>query len=73
MVRPMPDISQFALSLIERNPNIANNPQAQAMINAIKSGDNRTGEEIARNLCNTYGVTPEDAVKQAASFFHIPN
>lgn len=28
-------------------------------------------QQIARNLCDTYGVKPEDAVAQAKSFFHI--
>ncbi len=65
------DISKLATDLISKNPNVVNNPQAQNMLDAIKSGDNKTGEEIARNLCNTYGVTPEDAVKQAKAFFHL--
>lgn len=37
-----------------------------------KSGDAQKGEEIARNLCNTMGITPEEATKQAANFFNIP-
>lgn len=69
----MSDIFQFAMDLIGKNSNVINNPQTQTMINAIKSGDSRTGEEIARNLCNTYGVTPEDAVQQAKTFFHLSN
>lgn len=56
------------LSPLKSNPNIANNPQAQAMLNVVKSG-----EEIARNLCNTMGITPEEATKQAANFFNIPH
>lgn len=61
------------LDMAQLNPNIANNPQAQAMLNVIKSGDSTKGEEIARNLCNTMGVTPEEATKQAANFFNIPH
>lgn len=41
------------------------------MIDIIKSGDANRGQQIARNLCNTYGVKPEDAIAQAKSFFHI--
>lgn len=67
----MSNISNFAMDLISKNPNIVNNPQAQTMLNAIKSGDNKVGEEIAHNLCDAYGVTPEDAVKQAKAFFHL--
>lgn len=61
----------FALNLISQNPNIANNPQAKAMIDVIKSGDAKKGEELARNLCSTYGVDPQEASKQAANFFKM--
>lgn len=67
------DIRSMALSLISRNPAIANNPQAQNLIGIIQNGDSKKGEEIARNLCNTYGVTPEQAVTQARNFFGFPN
>ena len=52
-------------------PSLASNPNARAMIQAVQSGDASTGEKIARNLCQSYGVTPEQAVQQAKSFFHI--
>lgn len=61
------------LNMAQTNPNIANNPQAQAMLNVVRSGDSKKGEEIARNLCNTMGVSPEEATKQAANFFNIPH
>lgn len=65
----MPNPLDFILNMAENNPNISSNPQAQAMLNVIKSGDAKRGEEIARNLCNTMGVTPEEATKQAQNFF----
>lgn len=68
----MPDPRQFALSLISQNPTVASNPQAQEYLKVIQNGDSAKGEEIARNLCNTYGINPEDALRQAKSFFHIP-
>lgn len=68
----MDNIFNFALGLISSNPNIASNPRSQEMINVIRSGDNQKGEALARNLCATYGINPEDAIKQAKSFFHIP-
>lgn len=52
-------------------PSLANNPNARAMIQAVQSGDAEAGERIARNLCQSYGMTPEQAVQQAKSFFHI--
>lgn len=61
----------FALGLMGRMPQVANNPNAQSMIGVIRSGDSKRGEQIARNLCDTYGIKPEDAVRQARQFFHI--
>ncbi len=52
----MLDFRSMAISLISKNPSIANNPQAQNLISVIQNGDSKKGEEIARNLCNTYGV-----------------
>lgn len=69
----MLDPRSVALSLISRNPSVANNPQAQNLISVIQNGDSKKGEEIARNLCNTYGVTPEQAFTQAKNFFGFPN
>lgn len=68
----MPDIKNLAMNLIYQNPQIAQNPNAQSMLNVIERGDAQKGEEIARNLCNSYGITPEQALTQAKRFFHIP-
>lgn len=57
--------------LLKRNPNIANNPMNKAMLDAIQNGDADKGEELANNLCRTYGVTREQAVAQAKQYFHI--
>ena len=52
-------------NVLQRNPN------ARSMIQVIQNGDAKKGEEIARNLCDTYGIKPEDAVQQARSFFRV--
>lgn len=62
----------FAMSLITRNPQIANNPNAQGMIQAIQSNDSAKGEQIAKNLCDSYGISPQEAVQQAKRFFNFP-
>lgn len=64
-------ILNLAMTMINNNPQIANNPQAKSMIEVIQSGDAERGRQIAENLCNTYGVSKEDAIKQAKSFFKI--
>lgn len=65
------NLQQFALSLIQQNPNVRNNPNAQELINVIQSGDAEKGQQIAKNFCDTYGITPAQALEQAASFFRL--
>lgn len=65
------NMMQFALDMIQNNPALQNNPNAREMINVIRSGDVERGQQIARNICDTYGIKPEDAIAQARSFFHM--
>lgn len=67
----MNNITNFAMTLLSRNPQIANNPTAKNMIDVIQSGDSKKGQEIAQNLCDTYGVRKEDVINQAKQFFNI--
>ena len=62
---------QFAMAMINKNPAIQNNPQAQEYINIIQNNDAAKGEQIAMNLCNTYGVTKEQAIAQAKKYFGL--
>lgn len=66
----MPTPIDFVINMIQKNPAIANNPQAQNYINVLKSRDASKGEEIAKNLCETYGVSPEEGLNQAKTFFN---
>lgn len=60
----------FAQKMIRSNQNrIPNTPWAQAAVNAIMNGDANTGKQIAQNLCNSNGVTKEQALQQAGRFF----
>lgn len=56
---------EMMLNRIEASPQYASNPNARAMVECIRSNDSQRGQEIARNLCQTYGITPEQAVQQA--------
>lgn len=64
------------LNMAMQNSNIANNPRAQEMLRVIQSGDAQKGQQIAMNLCKTYGVSKEQAVSMATEYFknqlHIP-
>lgn len=64
-------IYNFAMSMIQRNPQIARNPRAQQLISVIQNGDSEQGEQIAMNLCETYGTTKEQAISDAKNFFKI--
>ncbi len=67
----MIDPKQLALFLVQRNPNVANSPQAQEMLQTIQNGNQEKGSEIAENICRTMGVSKEDALSQAKQFFGI--
>lgn len=65
----MNNLIQFALNKIAQNPQIANNPRNQELFQVIQNGDAKKGQEIAENLCQTYGVSKEDAMSKARQFF----
>lgn len=62
---------QALIGMIEGSPQFSGNPNAREMLECIKNNDAEKGQRIARNLCETYGVKPEDAVQQARRFFHM--
>lgn len=68
----MPNLKDFAINMISNNPRVSRNPQAQHMLQIIQNGDSKQGQQIAENICKTYGITPEQAVQQAKKFFGMP-
>ena len=68
----MTNVREFAMNLLTNNPQFAQNPQAQELINVIRQGDSVKGEQIANNICQTYGITPQQALAQARQYFHMP-
>lgn len=64
--------SQLAMNLINQNPNIASNPQAQELMQIIKSGDSERGEQMANNILNSYGISKEKGLSDAKKFFGLP-
>lgn len=57
------------MNRLRSDPMLSKNPLAQNLFTCLQSGDSKKGEEIAMNLCKTYGLTPEEACKQAMQFF----
>ncbi len=64
-------IREFALSMLQNSPQVMNNPRAQEMFKVIQDNDAVKGQQIAQNLCNTYGVSKEEATNQAKRFFGL--
>ncbi len=64
-------ISQLAMQLLSRNPRLANNPQAQYMLQVIQSGDSVEGQKIAENILQSYGMTKEQGMQQAMQMFGL--
>ena len=64
-------MKDFALMMISRNQRVANNPQFKQMIDVIQNGNDERGQQIAENICKTYGVSKEDALIDAKRFFGI--
>lgn len=67
----MQNPSDVLKTMIQRNPQIQNNPMAQNFIGILQSGDSKRGEEVANNLLSTYGMTKEQAMNQVRNFFHF--
>lgn len=62
----------FALSLISRNPQITNNPNAQQLLQVVQENDSVKGAQIAQNICDSYGITREQAIQEAKRLFGLP-
>ncbi len=72
MANPMIQMAQAVLQKgMNQMPN-GNAPWAAAAINAIMTGDEKTGQQIANNLCQSMGLTPEQAVAQVRQNLKLP-
>lgn len=65
----MNPIEMMLQTLLQQRPDLQNNPTTMEMINIIRTGDSKRGEEIANNICRSYGMTREQALSQAQSMF----
>lgn len=58
----------FALRMFQQlPPDKLHSPQIQAILQAIQNDDHETGQKIASNFCQSYGVTKEQALNNALS------
>ena len=72
MNNPIMGLAQMAMNKISSDPNLQRNPQARAFMDIMQRGDIAQGEQMARNLCQSFGVSEQEALQQAKSFFRIP-
>lgn len=67
----MPNYQEFALRLIEQNPQLANNPRSADLINIIRNNDEKRGIQVAQNILQEYGISAQDGIKAVLSAFHF--
>lgn len=61
---------QAIQNIIEKNPNIQNNPLAQNAIKMYQNGDTRGLQNMAENMCKERGITVDQAKQQVMSMFN---
>lgn len=62
-------IVQFAKNLMSKNLNLSGSPMGQTFTNILNSGNASAGEELANNIISSMGISKEEAIKQAGSYF----
>lgn len=67
---PNMDIFDFANQLLDKNPQVANNPQNQALVQAIRNRNPQEGQRIAQDICRQHGMLPTQALEQIGQFFN---
>lgn len=72
MANPILTMAQAVLQKGMNNIPNANAPWAAAAINAIMTGDSKTGEQIANNICQSLGMTKEQAMADVRQNLNIP-
>lgn len=69
----MSKMLNFAQRLVQTNQNnLPNAPWRDAAINAIMSGDAQAGQQIAKNIMQSMGMTKEQMMEQARKQFNLP-
>ena len=62
----------FAMSALEQNPQVRNDPQYAEMVQAIEQNDAQKGMALANDILRRNGVTKGAAINQAIKFFNLP-
>lgn len=65
----MANFQQIGMMILQNNPKIMNSPQGQQFLKILQTGDVQAGQQMAQNLCQSYGISPEQALAQSMQFF----
>lgn len=57
--------------LMQQNPDMRNNANAMAMVNAVMNNDEKAGIELANNILNRFGMTKEQGLEMARQKFGL--
>lgn len=67
----MPNIYDFARNLLQQNPDKANTPLGQQLLEILDSKDYSRGEALGQNICKTYNVDPKEAYNTGKKMFGL--
>lgn len=61
----MNPLMQFAAQILQSNQKMQESPIGQQFTQILRTGDEQAGIALANNLLQSYGLSREEAVKQA--------
>lgn len=59
-------LEQMAMNLIRNNKQIQSSPMGQQFAQILQNGDQAAGEALANNIIQSYGLSKDQAIQQAA-------
>ncbi len=62
----------FLSQMLNQNPQLQSNPQAQELKRLVQTGDVNGVQEMGQNICNSLGKSPEEMLQQGMQAFGIP-
>lgn len=68
----MPGPSDILQQMMRSNPAIQNNPNNKPIISAIMNNDAKSGEQLAKNYCQSFGMDWNQALQSAKAFLGLP-
>lgn len=64
-------LMNFVAMKLRANPQVANTPIGQQFVQILQSGNDAAGQQLAMNICNSLGISKEQALQDARNGFHI--